>query len=282
MDPAGIVDAHAHLWSSAVAGAAWLRSREHDALRREFTAGDFGRVVAGLPVRDAIAVVAGETHDETRWLLAEAGRSSLFGGVVGWVDSEQDAARQLDELASTEGGGGLVGIRIPAAGDSGVLVGTPMSRLLAELGRRRMTFDLLVRAEGLEDAIACVRAHPDTLFVLDHLGNPPAESESRPTWARALGELAGSENVRAKISGLTRVHRSAASVREVIDIALAVFGPSRLMLGSDWPVSTLATEYGSTIDRYLEAIRELSRGEQDLIMHGTATKTYDGTRDRAR
>ncbi len=278
---AGFVDAHAHLWSSAVAEASWLRSPETGALRRPFGADEFGRASADVPVGAAIAVVAGETLDETRWLLGESNRSTLFSGVVGWVDVDGEPGAQLDDLDAAAASVPLVGIRHPATGDSTVLVSGAMSRLLAELGRRGLTFDLLIRASGMADAIACVRAHPETLFVLDHLGNPPADEGERREWADALDELGRSANVRAKISGLTVVHRSASVIGHVVDVALAAFGPDRLMLGSDWPVCTLATGYETTAGSYLAAIAGLTAAEQADIRCGTAMRTYEGSYERA-
>ena len=158
----------------------------------------------------------------------------------------------------------LVGIRVPAVHDSAVLVSDAMSRLLDELARRALTFDLLITANGLDDAVTCVRAHPGTTFVLDHLGNPPADQTERSRWATGITELARSENVRAKISGLTVTHRSPAAIQQVVDVALTAFGPDRLMLGSDWPVSTLATDFTATITSSLE------RSEPSLLSRAAA------------
>lgn len=275
-----IVDAHAHLWSPTVAEASWLRSSESARLRRAFVAADFAAASAETRASAAIAVVAGETLEETRWLLRETDTTSLFGGVVGWIDAREAPGAQLDDLASTVLGVPLVGIRYPGVADSAVLISDQLSGLMIELGKRGITFDLLVRTNGLADAVECVRSHPDTVFVLDHLGNPPAEAEGQQTWVRGLRELARSENIRAKISGLTVAHKTQKSIAQIVDVALTEFGPARLMLGSDWPVSTLATKYEATLDRYLAAINALSDSEQEDIQRTTAMQTYRGAYDR--
>jgi L-fuconolactonase len=55
-----------------------------------------------------------------------------------------------------------------------------------------------------------------------------------------------------------------------IDAALEAFGPSRLMIGSDWPVCTVAAAYGEVIGLVREAISEYSVTEREQIVSGTA------------
>jgi L-fuconolactonase len=53
-----------------------------------------------------------------------------------------------------------------------------------------------------------------------------------------------------------------------------VFGPSRLLFGSDWPLCLVAAPY----DRVLAAAREtlggLGDAETDAVFGGTATEIY--------
>ena len=90
--------------------------------------------------------------------------------------------------------------------------------------------------------------------------------------------MARNDNVSAKISGLvTEADWSAwtpASVRPYVDHALSVFGPDRLMFGSDWPVCTLAASYRRIVDLADQFIEELSTDEQAAVFGGNATKIY--------
>lgn len=281
IEPRCIVDTHVHLWSSGVAEAPWLRAKGCEALRRGYCAIDFCTASRAILLGAAVAVIAAETRQEALWLLQEAGRSRSFRGVVGWIDPDREPGHQLDELSGAAENCPLVGIRHSASNDSGVLRTDPMLRMLTELGRRELTFDLLVGPRGLPDAIACVRAHPETVFVLDHLGNPPVDRESLRAWADSIAELSKSGNVVAKISGLAVRRRSAAPICDVVDAALEAFGPARLMLGSDWPISTLATGYAETLDLYLQAIADLSPAEIADIRSRTAMRTYKGLLEHA-
>jgi L-fuconolactonase len=63
-------------------------------------------------------------------------------------------------------------------------------------------------------------------------------------------------------------------MRPYCEVALEAFGASRLMFGSDWPVSSLTAPYGDVCALYLELVAELSSAEQDAIFSGTAHRVY--------
>ena len=64
------------------------------------------------------------------------------------------------------------------------------------------------------------------------------------------------------------------SVDRDVDRALELFGPERLMFGSDWPVACLRGGYGKVWREINLAIARLSRDERDQILGGTAIAFY--------
>ena len=58
------------------------------------------------------------------------------------------------------------------------------------------------------------------------------------------------------------------------DAALALFGPSRLMFGSDWPVSQGEARYQQVCDLCQQLTQTLSQPEQQAIWGGTAQRVY--------
>jgi L-fuconolactonase len=64
------------------------------------------------------------------------------------------------------------------------------------------------------------------------------------------------------------------SVRPAWETALELFGPSRLMWGSDWPLTVLTAGYAGTWRVMAELIGELSPDEQRAVLHDTARRTY--------
>jgi len=118
---------------------------------------------------------------------------------------------------------------------------------------------------------------PELIFVLDHLGNPPVDSdgdEEFAAWASAIADLGRLDNVVCKLSGAHTDPVSAGRLRPYFDAALAAFGASRLMVGSDWPVSALTAPYHEIAAVYRELVAGLTPAERDAILHGTARRVY--------
>ena len=55
---------------------------------------------------------------------------------------------------------------------------------------------------------------------------------------------------------------------------LRVFGPQRLLWGSDWPVLELAGRYGPWRDLCSELTANLGQGEREAIFGGNARLVY--------
>jgi L-fuconolactonase len=116
---------------------------------------------------------------------------------------------------------------------------------------------------------------PDVQFVLDHLGKPQVGVDPS-RWRRQITELATMPNIACKLSGLmTEVvagPRSVEAVRPFLAHALAVFGPTRCLFGSDWPVMTAATTYSD----WLEVVSTVVPADDDRrqVLAGTAERVY--------
>ena len=99
--------------------------------------------------------------------------------------------------------------------------------------------------------------------------------------------LAGRPNLVAKLSGLVTEASwekwTTDDLRPVVDLALNVFGPSRLMFGSDWPVCLLAADYGQVVGVADELVLpSLSPSEQTAFRSGTALQAYRLTTGNAK
>jgi L-fuconolactonase len=91
--------------------------------------------------------------------------------------------------------------------------------------------------------------------------------------------MAAIPNVYAKLSGLVTEadwnRWTIAELHRYVNAAIDTFGPERLMFGSDWPVCTLAAEYGQVIDIIRTAIDGRPQSEQDSIFGGTARRFWN-------
>jgi len=267
-----MIDSHQHFWIYDQGQYGWI-DESMRALQRDFLPVDAARDMAAAGVQATVAVQARQTPEETRWLLELADRHPIIAGVVGWVDLQAVGVEQ--ELERISHHPRLAGIRHIVQGEpDGFLERPAFRRGIAALNRYGLTYDILVYARQLPAAVAFARGFPNQPFVLDHLGKPDIRGGEYREWRRHLGELAALPNVCCKLSGLvTEADWRAwtpAQLAPYLDAALESFGPSRLMIGSDWPVCRVAASYGDVIGLVRDAISEYSADEQEQILEGTA------------
>jgi L-fuconolactonase len=112
--------------------------------------------------------------------------------------------------------------------------------------------------------------------VVDHLGKPPFGGAGWERWRATLAAVAAHPNTTAKVSGLQVPGRpfTADAVRPAWDAALELFGPERLMWGSDWPLTVLVGGYQHAWEVMSSLVAELSREEQGQLKSSTATSVY--------
>jgi L-fuconolactonase len=271
-----VIDAHQHFWRYDPREYEWIDD-SMQALQHDFLPPDLQREMARAGVTASIAVQARQTLDETRWLLELSDRYPSITGVVGWIDlGADDIGGQLEEFSSRPA---LVGIRHVVQGEpDGFLARPAFLAGVAKLDGTGLVYDILVYARQLPQAVAFARAFPRQPFVLDHLGKPDIRGNGFQEWRRHFAELAALPNVACKLSGLVTEadwHSwTPALLRPYLDTALEAFGPSRLMIGSDWPVCTAAASYDTVIDLVRDAIAEYRDSERQQILQGTAQSVY--------
>ncbi|MTE22285.1 amidohydrolase family protein [Streptomyces sp. TRM43335] len=278
---ARIVDAHHHVWDLSVRDQDWLADDRLAPLRRTFTTADLAPEAAAAGVDATVVVQTVTVPDETPELLALAAADDLVAGVVGWTDlTAPDVADALARLRDGPGGEHLVGIRHQVQGepDPRWLLRPDVTRGTRALAAAGLVHELVVLPHQLPAAAEAAAAHPDLLFVLDHLGKPPVAEGRSASWARDLRRLAGLPNTLGKLSGLvTEAHWDTWTVEDLrpfADTALEAFGPERLMFGSDWPVCLLAAPYRRVVGTARELTAALTPAERAAVLGGTATRVY--------
>jgi L-fuconolactonase len=185
-------------------------------------------------------------------------------GVVGWVDmTDHQAAGLLNELRAGENGNYLVGIRhqVHDEEDEDWLLQESVQANLEALAIHGLVYDLLVKTRELPAAITTARDFPHLRFVVDHIAKPPIASGQIDEWSTLMHEFAGHEHVACKLSGLvTEANQDSWTVEDLkpyVSTVYEIFGPDRLMFGSDWPVCTLAASYDQVVDALRETLTSL-------------------------
>jgi L-fuconolactonase len=280
----GAVDAHHHLWNPSDPGQGWLADPALAAIRRRFDLQDLRDAVrggvAGRTVTATVLVQSVARTDESERLLATAGDDDVVAAVVGWVDLTGDVPAQLERLQAGYGGHLLRGVRhlVQDEPDPQWLLREDVLVGLRALIDADLPYDVLVRPPQLPAAVELSRRLPALRLVLDHAGKPDLASGDLESWSRDVRDLARSEQVVCKVSGLVTEanHQrwSLADLRPAWHIVLDAFGPRRLLFGSDWPVCLLAASWDRWAAVVAELIAALSPDEADALLTTTATATY--------
>ncbi len=275
-----LIDAHHHFWDPDTADYPWLTD-ELAAIRRPFGPEDLAPSLTRTEVDGTVLVQTRHALDETRQFLETAAVTPFILGVVGWLDLIDPAAGDvIADLRAGPGGDRLVGIRHQAhdEADPDWLLRPDVERGIAAVGKAGLVYDLLVRTRELPAAIALARRLPNVRFVIDHLAKPPIAQGERQPWAGLVAEFGPLQNVSAKLSGLVTeadwTSWTTTDIQPYVDVALDVFGPARIMFGSDWPVCLLAAPYESVLAVARTLTGRLSPTERAAIFGVTAEEVY--------
>jgi L-fuconolactonase len=270
------VDSHQHFWRHEPGEQAWIGD-DMAALRRDFMPQELERELAAAGFDGSVAVQAAQSGEETRFLLELSRAHPFVCGVVGWVDLRApDVAELLAELAQQPR---FKGVRhIVQSEPPGFLEDPAFRAGVSSLARFDLSYDILIDAGQLPEATRLVHALPHVRFVLDHLAKPAIRLGELEPWRTRLRRLAQAPNVCCKLSGLVTEAAwhawQASELEPFIDVALESFGTKRLLVGSDWPVCTLAGSYARVMQVFSDYFASFSATEQADVFGGNAERVY--------
>ncbi|MFZ0015111.1 MAG: amidohydrolase family protein [Acidimicrobiia bacterium] len=275
-----IADSHHHFWDPNQAEYPWMTG-EYEQLKRPFGPSELAPLLEAAGVAKTVVVQARQDLSETRSLLSMAAEYAWLAGVVGWVDlTDPDLASTLAEIRSGPGGGALVGVRhvVHDEPDAHWLMRDDVIAGLKVVADAGLAYDLLVRSRELPAATETARLVPNLTFVIDHMAKPAISKREFEPWAERLGAIASLPNVRCKISGLVTEadwkswRRS--DFERYVSMTVELFGPERIMWGSDWPVCTVAASYDQVLAMSRDLLEEIVGNDLAHVLGGCAMETY--------
>jgi L-fuconolactonase len=271
------IDAHQHFWHYGADTHPWI-TETMPQLKRDFLPFDLRPLLDAAGFDGCVAVQAQQRIAETEWLLQLADAQPFVRGVVGWVDlCAPDVADDLGRLAAYPR---LRGVRhlVQDEPDDRFMLRPDFTRGIAALEPFGLVYDILIYARQLPAAIELVRRFPRQPFVVDHLAKPEIRDRRFDEWRQGIGALAAFPNVASKLSGMVTEADWAtwkpAQFTPYLDVALECFGPGRLLIGSDWPVCTLAGSYREVVSIVTDYVGRLSSSEREAILGGNAVRVY--------
>lgn len=271
------IDAHQHFWDTSLLTYSWMPPAPSP-LRRNYLPSDLQPILEAHNFEGSVAVQAHHSLDEARWLLRLAAENPFIKGVVAWVDlTDERVGDALDELQRDPR---FKGVRhlVHDEPDPRWLLRADVLRGLAELERRRIPYDLLLRPLHLPLVPRLVEKLPELPMVIDHIAKPWIATREFDEWARGMEAIVPLSGVFCKLSGMiTEAHWDSwtpADLRPYVTFMLTGFGPDRLMFGSDWPVCLLAGTWKKVFAACSQAMGAQPVEVREKILGETATRFY--------
>lgn len=272
------VDSHQHFWKYSPVEYDWIGENEH-VIKRDFLPNDLASTLSLAKLDKCVAVQARQTDEETQWLLELADKNDIIAGVVGWIDLRaDDLSAQLSQYKNNSK---LKGFRHVLQGEPepGFMLAPNFVRGLKTIEAHHYTYDLLIFAHQLPQAIELVKQFDSMPFVVDHIAKPKIIDHSDfLTWKDGLETLATFKNVYCKVSGMVTEadvkHWQPSDFERYLTVVFNAFGPDRIMFGSDWPVCLLGGEY-QRIKQIVDDFVEINYPEHVAKIFGeNAVKFY--------
>jgi L-fuconolactonase len=256
-----IIDTHIHLFDSTrPQGVPWPE-KDDVALYKPALPDRYRKLTGGFNVVGAIEVECSPWLEDNQWVLDVAAKDPIIVGMVG--DLEPDKPEFPKQLERFHRNPLFLGIRYGNLW--GRNLGDQLSkpnfisglRVLADAGLTLDTANpdpaLIASVVRLTDQV------PNLRVVIDHLPqlDPPADPKVRRELEAHLSELGKRPQVYVKVSEVLRrvggqVPQHLDFYRDRLDELWNIFGPDRLLYGSDWPNS----DHWGSYAEVLSVVRE--------------------------
>ncbi len=267
-----IIDAHVHYWKVGRGDYHWMTPDMP--IARDFGPAEAAPLFEAAGIDGIVLVQAAATEAETQFMLSQAETDLRVRGVVGWIDMmATDAPDRLAALATNPLLRGIRPMWQDIADDEWFLQKRqdPAYRAVIEMG---LSFDALARVRHLKRLPQLIERHPELRVVIDHAAKPEIADGNHDGWRRDMATLAGFPHVMCKFSGLITEAAQGApydAIRPYAETLLELFGASRLIFGSDWPVLTTHRDYAT----WWHWAHRLTNGhDQGAIFGGNAIRFY--------
>ena len=273
------IDSHQHFWNPARGDYDWMPKGD-PVLDLVYRPADLTASLARHQIDGTVLVQAAATVAETEYMLGLADASDFIKGVVGWVDFENPAdVKVLERLKAHSK---FKGVRpmIQDIPDDNWMLRADVQWGYSALADLDLTFDALGFPRHLANFLTILKRYPKLRVVIDHCMKPQIRSHNAANftfWAEGMARLAGETGAFVKFSALITEANpdwSIDALRPYVDHILHVFGPERIMWGSDWPVCRLRAEYDGWLSAAQNLTAHLPPDAQARIYGRTAEQFY--------
>ena len=272
---APLIDTHIHLWDiKQYKRRDWLQDKP--TLVRSFLAEDIAIEYRQCGVEYGIVVEAAkDSHQYNLWWLEVAKKTPFLCGAVLGVDlAVETVLTWFDEY---EGSAEYLGVRAFFQGpQKDWHRNSDFIRGLEALVRSGKVLEVLVEYETFPALAELADAYQGLTIILNHCGLPPFD-DRYTEWERAVGRLGSHKNVFIKYSGFLMIakgSRNSGKLGQMARRLFEVFGPRRLIWGSNWPVDLLWGSYEDDMKLAQDLEPSLLAEERHMVYAENAIRAY--------
>ena len=281
--PIPIIDTHIHLFDpTRPQGVPWP-PKDNAILYRPALPARYRSLTKGFGVVGAIEVECSPWLADNQWVLDVAAKDKIIVGTIGDLEpGKPDFRRNLDKLHRNPL---FLGIRYgnlwgrdigPELAHPDFISGL---KLLASAG---LVLDTANPTPALiSDIVRVTDRVPSLRVVIDHLPSldPPTDPAANRAYETNLRELGKRPQVYVKISEVLRrvngrVPEDLNFYRPRIDQLWNIFGPDRLLYGSDWPNSDTVGTYPRVLNIVREYFTAKGRDASEKFFWKNSTAAY--------
>ena len=292
------IDSHMHLWDLKVGTYPWLEKPEE----REIPFGDLKNLAHDYLLPDyrqdtATVELAGLVHveaawdptnpvGESKWLAKTlADFETPYAIIAGGNLLKEDFPALLD--SHRQANDRVIGVRqilnyhvdpkYTFTDSPGIMYDKIWRKNFAHLGDQGMIFDLQIFPDQSRGAAELAQEFPQTKMVINHFIMPLNwDRDGIANWREELAKLSAHENIAIKLSGLYMYHRNwpREAMDTLINTALELFTPDRVMWGSNFPVDRQFVPLGKLVKDFETSLAAHDLTTSEAVMWKTANNWY--------
>jgi L-fuconolactonase len=250
-DHADVIDCHTHFYDpTRPKGVPWPSS-DNERLYRRVMPSDYKALARPHGVTGTVVVEASPWIEDNQWILDLARDEPFIVGFVGnFTPGKSAFAEHVGRFAKNPL---FRGIRIHG-GLASKAAESPILADLKVLAEHDLSLDVNAGTPALPVIARVASEVPALRIVINHVANVRIDGKAPPDdWLRGMREAAARSNVYCKVSGLVEgsgrndgtAPLGLAFYRPVLDAVWEMFGPDRVIYGSNWPVSALYADFAT-------------------------------------
>ena len=293
-----IIDSHMHLWDLKTGTHPWLTDPEVEELpfakiknlALDYLLPNYRQDTATVELAGLVHVEAAwdptNPVAESKWLAKTlAGFETPYAIIAGGNLLKADFPELL--AAHRQASDRVIGIRqllnyhvdprYTFTDSPEIMFDKTWRKNFGHLGDQGMIFDLQIFPDQSTSAAGLAQEFPQTKMVINHFIMPLNwDRDGIANWREELAKLAAHENIAIKLSGLYMYHRSwpSEAMNTLIDTALELFTPNRVMWGSNFPVDRQFVSLEKLVADFETSLARHELATREAVMWKTANRWY--------